>query len=117
MKKRIDKVCQKHGMTEHVEEVGGYFRCKRCRNNHTIERRKTVKLQLVQQFGGKCKVCLYDRCIGNLTFHHLDPSVKDFNVSAKGQSLSLERVKREAEKCVLLCCRCHGELHAGLISV
>lgn len=60
-------------------------------------------------------VCNYKRSIRNLTFHHLDPSQKDFNVS--GTTIAWERVKVELDKCVLLCCRCHGEVHDELITL
>ena len=117
MNETINKVCKKHGVTEHVKERGGYFRCKRCRNDYVIQRRRNVKLKLVEDFGGGCKVCQYNRCIDNLIFHHLDPTKKDFAISSSGNTYSYNKLKKEADKCILLCCRCHGELHAGLITI
>ncbi len=58
--------------------------------------------------------CGYDRCIVNLTFHHVDPSQKRFAMSmAVGRSIAAFR--EEAKKCVLVCANCHGEIEAGLI--
>jgi hypothetical protein len=34
--------------------------------------------------------------------------------SAEGATRSLERNRREAAKCVLLCSNCHAEVEAGL---
>jgi len=44
-----------------------------------------------------------------MTFHHEDPNKKDFNIS--GKSYSFERMKKEVDKCILLCGNCHGEVH------
>lgn len=74
-----------------------------------------AKEKLVEYKGGKCIVCGYNRYIGNLTFHHLNPEEKDFNIS--GKSFSIESLKKEVDKCVLLCHICHGEVHAGLIQL
>ena len=59
-------------------------------------------------------MCGYDRCIINLTFHHVDPSQKSFPMTmAIGKSIATFR--NEAKKCVLVCANCHGEIEAGLI--
>lgn len=45
-----------------------------------------------------------------LDFHHL--SDKKYNVScAIFRAISLDTLKKEIEKCVLLCANCHRELH------
>ena len=74
-----------------------------------------AKEKLVEYKGGKCIVCGYNKYVGNLTFHHLNPEEKDFNIS--GKSFSIECLKKEVDKCALLCHICHGELHAGLIKL
>jgi hypothetical protein len=77
-------------------------------------RKQKVKRILVEEAGGACCVCGYDRCIVNLGFHHVDPSQKSFPMSAKtGKSLAAFR--KEAKKCVLVCANCHGEIEAGVI--
>jgi cytochrome c553 len=69
---------------------------------------------LVDEAGGRCAVCGYDRCIINLHFHHVDPSEKSFAMTvAMGKSIATFR--EEAKKCVLVCANCHGEIEAGLI--
>jgi len=73
-----------------------------------------VKRLLVEEGGGCCAVCGYDRAIINLQFHHVDPKQKSFSMSmASGKSLAAYR--SEAKKCVLVCANCHGEIEAGFI--
>lgn len=76
--------------------------------------RQNTKRKLVAYKGGKCEICGYNHCIANLIFHHNDPEEKDFGIS--GRTMAFSKMKKEADKCHLLCCRCHGEVHAGLIS-
>ena len=76
------------------------------------KRRKKIKEMAVEYKGGKCICCGYNKCIGALEFHHLDPNGKDFNISAKGITRAWSKVKEELDKCVLLCANCHRELHA-----
>lgn len=76
-----------------------------------------VKQKLVEEFGGKCGICGYNRCIDSLTFHHLDPNEKEFGLAEHGVTRSYEKAKAEAMKCKLLCRNCHGEVHAGLVNI
>jgi len=79
---------------------------------NVIRRRKEIRVKSLMHLGGKCKRCGYDKCLEALEFHHRDPSEKEFNVSSKGHCRSWERVKKEIEKCDLLCANCHREIHA-----
>ena len=112
---RIKKVCKKHGEQEFVQEKNGYFRCRRCRNNHVIKNRQDVKLKLIEYKGSKCKICGYNKCIRSLGFHHLDPSKKELKIG--GSTLNFNFLKQEVDKCILVCSNCHGEIHEGLISI
>lgn len=71
--------------------------------------RRKAKQKLVEYKGGKCKRCGYDKCIDALEFHHLDSNTKDFTIS--GKSWSFEKLKKEADKCILVCSNCHKEIH------
>ena len=69
---------------------------------------------LVEEAGGCCAVCGYDRCLINLHFHHVNPAAKSFAISvASGKSIAAYR--EEAKKCVLVCANCHGEIETGMI--
>ncbi len=79
-----------------------------------VKRRKKVREMAIAYKGGVCSICGYDRCMGALEFHHPDPSQKDFSISMDGLTRSWDRVKKEIEKCVLICANCHREIHAGM---
>jgi Helix-turn-helix domain len=109
--------CSRHGSVKFVREGSGYHRCKRCRAERVSQRRRTIKRKLVEEAGGKCLICGYDRCHRVLQFHHLDPSTKIFHLADRGVNRSLARSRAEARKCVLLCSNCHGEVEAGITAV
>ena len=95
---------------------GGY-RCNKCRAEAVSRRRRKVKQLLVQDAGGACKLCGYDRCIAALEFHHLVPAEKRFSLSHRGVTRSLAAARAEAARCVLLCANCHAEVEAGVATV
>jgi MerR HTH family regulatory protein len=109
--------CSKHGRTEFVLEGRGYYRCKRCRGEAVAKRRRVVKHILVREAGGACVLCGYDRCPAALGFHHLDPSTKSFNLSLRGVTKSIDRIREEAAKCILLCANCHAEVEVGFVQI
>lgn len=73
-----------------------------------------MKQRSVEYKGGACEHCGYDRCTAALAFHHLGEEIKEFGISAKGNTRSWEKIKKELDKCTLLCHNCHSEHHAGL---
>lgn len=109
--KYIEKKCDKHGLTKFVIEGRGYYRCTKCRSENVSKRRRKVKQSLVEYKGGKCEKCGYNKCVAALDFHHLDIDEKQFNISNKGLTLSIEKMKKEVDKCILLCSNCHREIH------
>jgi hypothetical protein len=78
-------------------------------------RKQRVRRTLVEEAGGRCAVCGYDRCIVNMHFHHVDPATKTLDMTAR-VGRSLDAFREEAKKCVLVCANCHGEIEAGLIA-
>lgn len=83
------------------------------KSNQVINWKKDKRLKLIEYKGGKCEICNYDKCYKALEFHHIDPSKKDFDISAN--SFAFERMKKEVDKCVLLCANCHRELHHNML--
>jgi hypothetical protein len=73
-----------------------------------------MRLKAVTHKGGRCEICGYDRCPEALEFHHLDGGTKEFGVSSRGYTRSWAKVKKEFDKCALLCANCHREVHAGI---
>lgn len=73
--------------------------------------RHKIKEELVKYKGGKCEICGYNKCLGALDFHHLDPSQKDFTISNSNIYKNLDKLKEEVDKCILVCANCHREIH------
>jgi transposase len=114
---RVTMRCRHHGETEFWLDARGYYRCKRCRSAAVARRRRKVKEVLVEEAGGCCCICGYRRNMRALHFHHLEPSQKRHEINAKGVAIALERLRVEAQKCVLLCSNCHAEVEDGIASI
>jgi len=108
------KECKKHGIVPHAKETTGYFRCKKCRSEAVTESRRKRKLKLVEEAGGKCERCGYNKSSAALQFHHINQKEKTFGVSEKGLTRSLHTQLNEIKKCILLCANCHAEEHAEI---
>jgi hypothetical protein len=51
-----------------------------------------------------------------LDFHHIDDTKKEFNISNMKYQ-STERMKKEIEKCVIVCSNCHRKIHTHLLKI
>jgi len=79
--------------------------------------RQRCKQRAIVYKGGVCIVCGYrPGPPRTVTFHHLDPADVGFRLS-DGVTRAWRRVKAELDKCVLLCIRCHVEVHEGYTDV
>lgn len=113
---KIVKSCLKHGETEFAvygrlgdrsyREV-----CIKCRSERVANRRAKLKELAVEYKGGSCVKCGYSKCLRALEFHHINPSEKDFSISADGNTRSFEKLKVELDKCIMVCANCHREIH------
>ena len=116
------------------QPITNFYRDKRKRNHKRIKYRtvcKSCHYKGVQKIraanrdyvrsvkeNASCKKCGYskkthpDFTSRALEFHHVGND-KDFNIgriSAKGRSM--EKLKKEIDKCIIVCSRCHKEIHA-----
>jgi len=82
----------------------------------TTKRRRRIKIYAVEQKGGKCQICGYNRCLGALDLHHYKGE-KKFLISTDAYLHSWADIKEELDKCILLCANCHRELHNGFIKL
>lgn len=88
----------------------------KCNSCSVNKRRREVKQKLVDSKGGKCEKCGYNRCLRALSFHHLDPNQKDFEINTSRASLSYEKLIVEIQKCILVCGNCHMEIHDASVA-
>lgn len=86
---------------------------KRRNYNHVKNRIQKLKELAVEYLGGKCTICGYNRCIWALDFHHRNPEEKKFTIG-KYYSRSWEKLKKELDKCDLVCANCHREIHFNI---
>lgn len=90
--------------------------CIDCSKVLTHERMRQRKRQCIEYLGGSCVACGYkDHDVG-FDFHHLDRTTKNFQIGNK-LGMSFNNLKPELDKCVLVCCRCHREIEAGLKTI
>lgn len=106
--------------------------CKECKrsynkdyykNNYDAERVRLKKRQedqwqildnFFRRLKTKCSRCDESRYAA-LDFHHKDPSTKEITVAeAFRRNWNIERVKKEIEKCEILCANCHRVEHTNV---
>lgn len=113
----IERKCVICGASFWIENFGQVKRkyCFTCspigRKGDYTPLHRAMKNQIIKERGGKCEKCGYNKCMEVLSFHHRDPSQKDFELSMKSGSTEWNKFKEEANKCDLLCANCHMETH------
>jgi DNA replicative helicase MCM subunit Mcm2 (Cdc46/Mcm family) len=97
-----------------IKEVkpGRRFCSPKCKGKFFVDkRRKDLKQKSLDYKGNSCQLCGYDKCQEALVFHHLNTGKKGFAISVEGYTRSWEKIKRELDKCILVCANCHAEIH------
>ena len=99
--------------------------CSNCHQEHHFnernsddDRQKSKRVYLKYK-NNSCEECGYNKCQASLTFHHIDPSIKDMQFSNLNKRIDNiydleENIKEELDKCILLCYNCHREKHTDL---
>lgn len=72
------------------------------------------KLKAIEYLGGKCIVCGYNKSKRALTFHHRDRKSKEGTLAIMFQNCSWEKIKKELDKCDLVCFNHHMEIEEEL---
>lgn len=86
--------------------------CKKCHTQSRVERFDKLMTEVFGEI--KCQACGYDSCKRAIDCHHLNEEDKDFEpAKLRSSFISLDKMRKELEKCVLLCSNCHREVHAG----
>lgn len=98
--------------------------CQNChRELHYLEKtkynddRRLDKKIYLEYSGGSCIKCGYSKCPASLTFHHRNPSEREFWIGGLSERMSSiddlnYRIKKEIDKCDLLCANCHTLEHS-----
>lgn len=110
MKEIVIAKCERHGETEHAI-YSGKLKCKKCMVEYDYQKRHRIKEKLVEYKGGKCEICGYNKCLNALDFHHRNPEEKEFALNTANYNKSLDILKKEVDKCILVCATCHREIH------
>jgi len=84
-----------------------------CVNHWKAWNRQSIKKKLIELMGGKCGACNEVFHPASFDFHHTDPKKKDFSITNAFNNKTFDDIKKEAEKCILLCANCHRIEHAG----
>jgi len=91
------------------DNKGNKSKCNTCT---TKLRRYVIKRDAVKYKGGKCIKCGWFGEISVFDFHHREPNEKEFNLSSVGVTTrKWNDVKKELDKCDLLCANCHRQIH------
>ncbi len=92
---------QRNNWKEHYEKSKGRKRAVILEHQEHISNYKKDK---------GCSICGYKEYPEILQFHHNDRKQKSFTIG-KRFGKNIEVIKREMEKCILLCPNCHAWLH------
>lgn len=84
-------------------------------HSRKYQKKKSYKRKMfsIEYKGGKCEDCGITASMENRSifdFHHLNPSNKKDDIN-EIHTRSIERLKEELDKCVLLCANCHRLRH------
>lgn len=88
----------------------GSSRRRRCGSCNTKIRRYRAKAAAIRYLGGKCQICDWSGHQAGFAFHHLHG--KEFSIG-NGANRSWAALKKELDKCQLLCARCHNIEHSS----
>lgn len=95
----------------HYQKYRNYYIEKAKEHNKKYKERNLKFVNRVKSIYG-CQICGYKKLNQALEFHHLDSIEKDSSISKLcSGSYGIKKLKKELRKCVLLCCRCHREVH------
>ena len=88
--------------------------CKACFNKRAIQRWIKRKTDAIMYKGAQCQRCklhLNDSHYAVFEFHHASPKAKE-NDWSKLRLKSWTAIKKELDKCMLLCANCHRIIHS-----
>ena len=96
-------------------KTGSSCYCKVCSNTQALDRQRKFKINCIEYKGRCCSLCGYKKYIGALEFHHENPFEKEFTIANQRKTKIDDRIKKELDKCILVCANCHREIHGRCI--
>ncbi len=84
--------------------------CKVCLYQRQKNRWVELKKKIITVMGGKCCKCGYNKNDAALCIHHLNNKNKNFDWNQL-RLRTWNIVEKEINKCILVCCNCHAEIH------
>lgn len=92
--------------------------CKVCHSDY-MKTKYQEKKELVNNLKrNQCCAKCGDNRAYVLDYHHIDPNIKEMNISRMLSNRSnINHVIQEIDKCIILCSNCHRELHYLNISI
>jgi hypothetical protein len=85
--------------------------CKFCFNEIQKHKHNELKQKLLDYKGNKCIICGYNKCNAAMDFHHINPTEKEIKIGQTRKTF--EVLRKELDKCVIMCRNCHAETHQG----
>lgn len=79
------------------------------------KRRLASQEALITERGSKCEHCGEQYVPILLDWHHMEN--KSYKLATKLDRLPVSELRKETDKCLLLCCICHRLHHNGLITL
>ena len=91
--------------------------CIPCIGWRGTRKKRESKIRCLEYLGGRCVDCVKQGREGifhpsAFDFHHADPSTKDIGIN-KMLGGNWDRLKKELDKCILLCANCHRVRHGA----
>jgi hypothetical protein len=81
-----------------------------CNSCKTTLKRLQIKKKMIDYKGGSCCKCGFtSENMRNLSFHHLHN--KKIEIAENCYKLPWKVIKEELDKCILVCCHCHNDIH------
>ena len=85
------------------------------RKKYQRQKRVKQKQMAIEHLGSHCQKCGWSfEVIDVYDFHHLDPNEKEHKIAGMFGRYSWEKIKKELDKCIMLCANCHRIEHAKL---
>lgn len=98
------KVCSRKNNKKHYDNNKDYYIK---RNKRSF---KDISLYIEEYKSKRSCIKCGENHIACLDFHHINPENKSFTI-ALGKTKGIKAIKKEIEKCELLCANCHRKLH------